>query len=355
MRRLGAIDAHRGLVVLLMVMHHTVDAWILDADRHGPLYVALRHLGGVPAPGFLFLAGLSGALVAAREREGGVPAATRVKAGVGRGLYVLGIAFAFRLVSFAFGGGPLSGWPTIFRVDILNCMGVALAVVAFVCGSARTRGAATRRALLLAALAFGLAPLVWGRTLDMPSVLLGNYLAGSGPLVMFPLFPWLGFLAVGTAVGEWLAAAQRVGAAAMSGWSLRVAGVGLLLVAGGWLLGRLPVNLYPAHDYWKSSPLYMAIRLGAQFICAGLLARWALTRPAAFGASHPLVVLGRHSLGIYLIHIELVYGHVSGLLHGALGVWTALAGMAAVNALSYGLAVVLDRRGKAAAPAGASA
>jgi uncharacterized membrane protein len=355
MRRLGAIDAHRGLVVLLMVMHHTVDAWILDADRHGPLYMVLRHLGGVPAPGFLFLAGLSGALVAAREREKGVGASTRVRAGVGRGLYVLGIAFAFRLVSFVFGGGPLSGWPMIFRVDILNCMGVALAVVAVVCGSARSQADATRRALLLAGLSFGLAPLVWGRTFDVPSVLVGNYVAGSAPLVMFPLFPWLGFLAVGTAVGERLASAQRGDASAMARWSRRLAFGGVLLIVGGWLLGRLPLNIYPAHDYWKSSPLYMAIRLGAQFVVAGLTATRALSRPAAFGHTHPLVVLGRHSLAIYLVHIELVYGHVSGRLHGTLGVWAALAGMAAVNVLSFGLALFLEQREKAAVSAIASA
>jgi acyltransferase len=353
MRRLGAIDAHRGLVVLLMVMHHTVDAWILDAERHGPLYVVLRHLGGGPAPGFLFLAGLSGALVAAREREKGVPVPVRVKAGVGRGLYVLGIAFAFRFVSFVFGGGPLSGWPMIFRVDILNCMGVALAITALVCGSARSPSAATRRALLLAALAFGIAPIVWGRTFDVPGLLLGNYVAGTGPLVMFPLFPWLGFLAVGTAVGEGLASAQRGEAAAMARWTGRVAVGGLLLVLGGWLLGKLPMNLYPAHDYWKSSPLYMAIRLGAQLLVAGLLARWTLARPAAFGAGHPLVILGRHSLAIYLVHIELVYGHVSGPLHGALGVGVALAGMAAVNALSFGLALFLEHRERVAAVAAA--
>jgi uncharacterized membrane protein len=257
---------------------------------------------------------------------------------------VLGIAFAFRLVSFVFGAGPLSSWPMIFRVDILNCMGVALAVVAVVCGSARSKAAATRRALVLAATAFGLAPLIWGRTFDMPSLMLGNYVAGSGPLVMFPLFPWLGFLAVGTAVGEELAAVQRRDASAMKRWSLRLALGGLLLVAGGWLLGKLPASLYPAHDYWKSSPLYMAIRLGAQFAVCGLLLRWALARQESFGPAHPLVVLGRHSLAIYLIHIELVYGHVSGPLHGVLGVWPSLVGMLLVNALAYGIALVLERR-----------
>ena len=304
----------------------------------------LRHLGGVPAPGFLFLAGLSGALVAAREREKGVPVNVRVSAGVGRGLYVLGIAFAFRFVSFVFGGAPLSNWPMIFRVDILNCMGVALAIVAIVCGSANTRAEAMRRALLLAALAFGLAPIVWGHTFDVPSVLVGNYVAGTGPLVMFPLFPWLGFLAIGVAVGEGLASAQRQDDAAMVRWSHRIAIGGVLLVVAGWLLGRMPMSLLPAHDYWKSSPLYMAIRLGVQFAVCGLLLRWALARQESFGPAHPLVVLGRHSLAIYLIHIELVYGHVSGPLHGVLGVWPSLAGMLIVNALSYGIALVLERR-----------
>lgn len=355
MRRLPSIDVHRGVIVVLMVMHHTVDAWIRDDQRHGELYLWLRHLGGLPAPGFLFLAGLSSALVLARERSAGTAPRARVVAGVRRGLYVLGIAFAFRVVGFVFGGNPLSNWPMVFRVDILNCMGVALALTSALCAPARTGRASATVATLLG-LAFLLpAPLVWGQTVAFPSELVGNYVAGNGMLVMFPLFPWLSFAAFGFALGEGLAAAgarglDEPGLRRLARW---MAVGGALLCLGGWALDKVPFAAYPPHDYWKCSPLFMAIRLGLQLLLLWALTELATRSPAWLRARDPLQLLGRHSLAIYLVHLELVYGQLSRPVRGQLSLFQALAGMALVNLACYGLARGLegwDRRARHPVP-----
>src|ERR1041385_8988033 len=63
------IDWMRGVAVLCMIEHHTFDAF-LDPSLHGSAWDrTFRFVGGVAAPGFLFLAGLSLAL--ALERRGG--------------------------------------------------------------------------------------------------------------------------------------------------------------------------------------------------------------------------------------------------------------------------------------------
>jgi uncharacterized membrane protein len=60
--RLPFIDWVRGLAVVAMMVWHTADAWLLPGLRAGEGWSFLRFFGGLAAPSFLFLAGLSAAL-----------------------------------------------------------------------------------------------------------------------------------------------------------------------------------------------------------------------------------------------------------------------------------------------------
>ena len=62
--RRAYIDWMRGLSVLFMIAAHTFDAWTALEDRAAPLYKAVNFIGGLAAPMFLLLAGVSVALAA---------------------------------------------------------------------------------------------------------------------------------------------------------------------------------------------------------------------------------------------------------------------------------------------------
>ena len=125
--RLGYVDWTRGLAVLLMMQTHAYDAWLSPAARQTSFYRWSRLLGGYPAPLFLFLAGLSLALLGEGLHRRGAGAET-VRVGVRRGLEVFGYAVLFRLWMFATGG---FGQPTdLLRVDVLNCIGLSMLLVA---------------------------------------------------------------------------------------------------------------------------------------------------------------------------------------------------------------------------------
>lgn len=320
MKRLPAIDWLRGLAVVLMVMHHANDAFVLKADRQSTLYVVMRHLGGVPAPAFMLLAGLAAALVLSRERARGIAARSRAWSGVKRGLYVLGIAFSFRLFAFVAGGNPLRNWDMIFRVDVLNGMGVSLAIVAGLCALARTpRGSAAIAAGLFLVFLLG-APFLWGHRITFPSELAGNYLTGANRLVLFPLFPWLAFTAVGFGLGEWLSAiARKVTSEAELRRAVRPLMVlGLALYVGGYLVSRLPWTPFPPHDWWKASPNFVVMRIGIQLALIGLATEIVTRLSARAQARSVLLLLGRHSLMAYLLHLEFVYGRFTGFARGRL-------------------------------------
>ena len=66
-------------------------------------------------------------------------------------------------------------------------------------------------------------------------------------------------------------------------------------------------NIYPAYDYWHTSPSFFIIRIGMLLLLTAFAHGWCRWGPAEWGFS-PLIQLGKTSLLVYWVHIELVYG-----------------------------------------------
>src|SRR5712671_6085259 len=151
--RLAYIDWARGIAVLLMIEAHTLDAWTLlsPAVRRTIAFRDATVLGGFAAPLFLWLAGLAVVLAATRraERTGSRRAAIEMICRRGLEIFILG--FLFRAQGFLI--TPGSHPVTLFRVDILNIMGPAIAVAGIVWGLARN---GTGRVIAYAAIAAAL-------------------------------------------------------------------------------------------------------------------------------------------------------------------------------------------------------
>jgi uncharacterized membrane protein len=302
--RLPALDWMRGWAVVLMIQTHAYQAWLSADAKKTTFYVWSRFVGGFPAPLFLFLAGAALALLAdARFRRGATPAEVRregLKRAAEVGLYALG----FRVWMY-FSAGSVQP-ASLLRVDVLNCMAVAMALAALVmlpwrAGSARVTSAVAG-ALALAVLT----PLAWdGPTPTwLPTPLLG-YLSGRVPRAPFPLFPWGAYLASGVAVGVLLARAAREGR--LGRCSARLALLGALLLPLGWALDRLPaLASLPRYDFWWTSPNYVLMKTGTLLLVLGLAEAWVRTPWARWPSA--LRLFGRTSLLIYWLHIEIVYG-----------------------------------------------
>lgn len=299
MSRLDYVDWLRGLAVLLMMQTHAYDSWLTPAARQTSFFGYSRLLGGAPAPLFLFLAGLSlGLLVERLPGEHG----RGVGRGVRRGLQIVAYAFAFRFASLVAGGFTRPG--DFLRVDVLNCIGLSMILVAILGFSWSTPPKRAGACLLMAAAIAMATPLVWDAAWPswVPKALLG-YLSGRGPESLFPLFPWTAFAAAGGAAGIVLTQGRS---ARREGWTvLGLTLAGVAAVVAGLRFDRLP-TLYTRYDFWYTSPNYVLIRLGLALVLLGLAYAWD-RRPRRY-ATNPLIVLGRDSLLIYVVHIEIVYG-----------------------------------------------
>ncbi len=340
MRRRAYIDSARGIAVLLMIEAHTIDAWTAPAARTTKAFRNATILGGFAAPLFLWLAGLAVVLSATRTAERAGNRAAAVDAICRRGLEVFVLAFLFRLQAFII--SPGSHPVTLFRVDILNIMGPAMIVagLAWACGSHTAA-----RVAIYATLATSVAmvtPIVRGASLvDALPTWVRWYVKPSGEHTTFTLFPWAGFLFAGGAVGALLAAVDRQAERRLH---VALAAGGAAILALG-LYTATRQSLYPTASFWTSSPTWFAIRAGVLLIAFvgvyGVDLMIKNTRARAILT--PLETLGKSSLFVYWIHVELVYGYATWIIHRRLPLWGTLTAYAAFCAAMYGAVMARNR------------
>jgi len=372
--RLAYIDWMRGLACVLMFQTHCYDSWLSGSARQGRFFMYSQLGGTFPAPLFLFLAGISFALVTEKLRQKNEPPRQILHSTLRRGAEILGFALLFRLQEYviSWGWAPKSD---LLRVDILNTIGVSMVLMAVVCwvvlvvfGTRRfmwgqppkpalsevegavpcaKRPPAADWPLIAAAIATALTislltPLLWTTRrpdfLPWPieSYINGVHNLGTPQPHLFPIFPWAAFAFAGLAVGFILQSSWARAREAQVFFSLALAG-GVLIELSRWLDAQ-PRRLYPVYDYWHTSPEFFLVRLGMLLVILTAGYAWCRWGAALWGFS-PLIQLGQASLLVYWVHIEFVYGRVSILTKRAQGIAGASLGLltitVAMTALAY--------------------
>ena len=330
--RLGHLDWGRGLCVVLMIATHGLYGWVRPEDHGRPFFGLMRLVGGFPGAVFLFISGLVLSLAAEGMHRRGEPPRAVLRAGLARGLEILGYAFLFRL--WMFGSGRFHSPWDLLRVDILNCIGASLLVVGVVALPWPRRAARIAAALSIAVAIVALTPLTWdsGLARRLP-VGLAGYIDGRQPGSIFPPFPWAGFAALGAAVGVLLASWRGRGREAHLFAGMAVLGA-VLIPLGQWV-DRVSPAVYPRYDFWHTSPAYFAVKSG--IVLLTMAVAYVLDK---LPGQEPIRQLGRTSLLIYWVHLEIIYGdHVVPSARGILPLGQAVVAvsilMLAMLALSY--------------------
>ena len=367
LKRLPFVDALRGLAVLWMIQLHTSHGWLRADLRSGPGWNAAQFFGGLAAPIFLLLAGVSWGMQLSRADRPSPSPGFALAPQVARALQLIILGYLLRLQMWSIDSGAITRPGTYFaqlcllggyagayyavgqfetqrpraqrilfgaacawalgiaqviawephrvrglmRVDVLQCIGASLLVLN---GVAAASGKRARVWLFVsAAIAVGLFT-PWARYV-VPGVLPHSLAAYIGqwqtsdtkPIsALFPLFPWLGFACVGAAIGI-------VWSRAQSGTSLDRTLI-TTVAAGAWL-AMLTSEAWPPmfaiarHHAWLTGVIRLAYKVGLVFALLGLAL--ALARPAARIVAAPVLALGRTSLLVYWVHLEFAFGAAS--------------------------------------------
>src|SRR5580658_1848782 len=376
--RLAWIDWMRGLACVLMFQTHCYDAWLGGDARNTRFLKGSQILGTLPAPLFLFLAGISFALVTERLIRKNLTPAKITRTMLRRGAEIFAFGLLFRLQEFliAWGWAP---WSDLLRVDVLNIIGLSMMLMALLCGltllvqvwrrapsracpersrrvQAEPTGVAvkpgvgltgwrssaaasghhnSRTPIIVAALAATATialltpPLytTWRPTwLPWPleSYIDGCHNLGTPQPWLFPLFPWAAFAFAGLAAGFIIFSDQARNRTAET---LAIfAAVGAAAILAARQLDHSSFYLYSTYDYWHTSPNFLMMRVGLLLAIAFVSYAWCRWGLGSRGFS-PLIQLGQTSLLVYWVHIEFVYGRFSLLPKRAQNIFGASRGL----------------------------
>ncbi len=360
-KRLAYVDWMRGLACVLMFQTHCYDSWMSPEAKKSSSLIAWSRLGGtLPAPLFIFLAGVSFALVTEKLREKGIARNAIARQTILRGAEIFGMGLLFRVQEFAL-GYPWAPWTDLLRVDVLNILGLSMMVMGVLCwvtarsdGTVEVTSTGAQHAAplqsqtvsvrksrnlgivggIFAAVIVALAtPPLWTthrpKFLPWPieSYINGVHIFKEPQPWLFPLFPWSAFAFAGLAVGFFVfsdMAKRREGP--MFG---ALGGAGILACVLSVMFDSSRVRLYAVYDYWHSNPDFVLMRCGILLVILFLVYAWCRWGLAQKGFS-PIIQLGNTSLLVYWVHIEFVYGRFSILPKGQCSALKATAGLVTI-------------------------
>jgi hypothetical protein len=297
-----------------MIQCHAFNSFTRTELRQSGPYVLSQFVGGMAAVLFLFMAGMTLAFQMDGLDRRETLRRRRWAGALRRAGFVTAIAFAFRISNWI-SGVPRSGlaqtlarWEEVFKVDILNCMGAAMAVIAV---AAAVRPKMRAQFAVFAGLAIACAaPLVtsidWGGTPQ----LVREYMVPNRS--RFPLFPWAAYLAFGVAAGVIVKRRAVDRQERLMQW---FALLGFVLVFAAQYFSNLPFSIYERTDFWTDSPALVLIRTGVSLLALAGAYLW--TEYCAGDGWSWMQALGKTSLLVYWAHIVIVYGDIiKPLKHG---------------------------------------
>jgi uncharacterized membrane protein len=347
--RLAPLDLIRGLVMVLMAIDHSSDAFnagrlLTDSaflwTKGAPLPAAqfmTRWITHLCAPTFVFLAGVSLAFTVQKERARG-----KSEREIDRQIFTRGVLIASFEIWISLTVAPPGMW--VFQV--LYAIGTSF-VLMVPLRRLSERAAAIVGGLLIAGgeLIVGLLVMAFGGPQSVPLALSLLFVGGlrGHLIIVYPAVHWLAIMLIGYALG--LSLSTRPEARARLGRRLWIGGACSLIVFaivrglngyGNVLLYREDASIVQWLHVSKYPPSisYTALELGIMALCvAGIMA---LTKGRAPRPNGLLLVLGQTPMFFYLLHFPMLVGAARLLgVQSRLGLGATYAGAATVVAVLY--------------------
>jgi uncharacterized membrane protein len=328
--RIIFIDLMRAFAVLQMVQGHTTDVLLAGTYRNTdfPIYSIWLFMRGMTAPIFMFSAGTVFTYLfrLVHEPFGNNP---RTKKGFKRVLLLVGLGYLLRYPTATvvdFSQVTADQWKIFTAVDVLQCIGFGILFVmicAYIAEKFNLRDSIVFASVALFFFLLNpvLAQIEWKNIIPVP--LAGYLYKGTGS--QFPLFPWVGFVVAGGVFGSYLAKNPMVFKTSRFSYSVFVTGA--ILLGGALLVNAVLEHFYSAgFENWTESPLLSIMRLGFVLMLNAVVSFISLkveTIPRF------LILVGRNTLLIYIVHLMILYGSAWNpglimLFNQSLSVWNTV-------------------------------
>lgn len=343
-KRITFIDLTRAYAIIMMVQGHTIDLVLNQKYRlNSIVYDIWEYNRGVTAPLFLLMSGVIFTyLLTKYQTPEGNP---RTKKGVKRGLMLIALGYALQLNSTIFFEFPhFLDIPNNYAivVHVLQCIGIGLITLVGLYKFAQWSKISYFWILIVTGMSFivfhnAVVQMTW---LDNVPIWFANFFTpkfGSH----FPLFPFLGFLLLGGALGSTIHNHQKFYTSYKFGLAVIITGIiGLLFLHVAMFNIR---DYYLTHHPINSLPDFIMFdRIFSVGIVVGIFSLISVkyTKINTF-----ILTMGKNTLWIYVVHHFILFytlfipGPVYVLFQNKLGPWQsvlcALAVLALVLSLLY--------------------
>ena len=292
-----------------MIQGHVFDAVLSSQVKAHPLYYVLDFFHGFVAPAFFFSSGIAYGVSTIRRWDEQIIWGTANRQRVCRYLLLIAVGYALHLPYFSLRKTLSSALPaemnSLLQSDALQCIGVTLLLLQFSAFLLKRKNIFIGCAAIAGTAIVFSAPLIWSmKFAGRLPVWFAPYL-NSETSSWFPLFPWSAYILGGVMFGYVFANAHGYRLATSLMWKNLVLSLGMIGVA--WFVSRLPFDVYPAHDFWKSNPTMFIIRLSSVSILTSLVF---LAEQSIESLPRIPLIIGKETFFIYILHLIIVYGSV---------------------------------------------
>lgn len=305
--RIQFLDIMRGVAVIIMVMGHSIDSVLSTSLRSSEIFRYYDAFRGFTAPMFLFISGCAFSVATEKRWDEFRSLGTRTRKRFLRILLLFVVGYLLHLPFLSFDkllhGASAQDYAQFFQADVLHCVAASLLLLHLMVFAFRAPSSfAATVGALTAFIALG-SPVVWAIDFaPMLSSWVTPYLNQQQPS-LFPIFPYAGFILAGVVTGHLFNIERAKGREKKFFAYVIAAGCVAIVAAIGF--ERLPLTVFPPHDYWKTSPNFFLIRLGAVAVAT---AGFYYFKRIPEGVVPHLVRLGQASFFVYAIHLIVVYG-----------------------------------------------
>lgn len=286
------------MAAIIMLQGHVFHSFTRTDLREGGAYVISQFIGGIAPAIFLFLTGITLALLMDAREKAGLTAGQRLGASLHRAGYLALLAVLFRFQLWLF-GQPYTAWTDLLKVDILNCMAVAILAVSFL--AVFTTAERARNGIVIGLAIAVASPVI--SLIDPASIPEYVRMYMVPDTLYFSFFPWAAFVAFGLSAGSILRLVTAEQMHRVMQWCA-ITGFGLIITAQ--YFSNLPYSLYSNSDFWLNSPGLIFIKLGVILVLLSFTFLW--THHGSGEGWSWVRQIGVTSLLVYWVHIELVYG-----------------------------------------------
>jgi uncharacterized membrane protein len=328
----------------MMVQGHTINMLLSPKYRVADsfLYYGWNFMRGITAPIFLFTAGtvFTYLFILHNKKEKENP---RLKKGLKRFLLLVFLGYLLhyptaKIIDFSF--VTAEQWGEFFAVDVLQLIGFGILFLIILLNlSEKIKIKPSYLFLSFGLLFIYLNPVVqsvdWNSFL--PVQIAGYFYSGTGS--DFPLFPWSSYLFFGGILGYHLAIHTGEHKKPKFGISLFL--IGTVLIISAFVGDRIEILINGSSDFWGNSPNLILYRLGIVLILNSIFCLVAL-KVAKIPSL--IILIGRHTLSIYVIHLIILYGSawnlgLSILMADSLDMWKSIGGAIIMIFLMIGMVI----------------